>query len=509
MDKITEQMLRMSQLANNPVDVKTLEPVEDSVELTEQEWKDLAMNHKIVLEGKEHVVAFQNRFVLKPVTIKTDDKGNAKTNKVSDYEKDGGDAEKVNKKMVDNDKDGGTKMVKEEQATKDHDEDGKIESKEEEYKGSRDKAIEKEKAEEKKEEVKESKTLEEERRVGPVTDEQREAGKIVHDHLSHGKKKYGYGDDNKGATMTPKEKEEAEYQAMLQRKKEEGRNNSEEKKDPDSFIKSSALKNASISEKYENKQEFDDTDADEYYGLDTQRGERVKIPKKLTTSINSKIKEIAASIDHYDEKGYNDGDGDNSNKIKAMDALEQIKSNLSLRTEEGMKQAQLFFLTLMSPITDLFPADVVNFLAKGDLEDGKDGGEFDKVEPFETSLKEAFGGRRSYMFSNQRSFDRYFNQEVLPNSGIEDAAAYREAYNNLLDSLIKDGSLPPNAENWIPQQDRMQFPMRESTKVRSISEILEERKKAKKDPCWKGYTQVGMKKKNGKEVPNCVKNEEK
>ena len=28
-----------------------------------------------------------------------------------------------------------------------------------------------------------------------------------------------------------------------------------------------------------------------------------------------------------------------------------------------------------------------------------------------------------------------------------------------------------------------------------------------KDPCWKGYKQVGMKKKNGKEVPNCVPEE--
>ena len=27
------------------------------------------------------------------------------------------------------------------------------------------------------------------------------------------------------------------------------------------------------------------------------------------------------------------------------------------------------------------------------------------------------------------------------------------------------------------------------------------------DPCWKGYKQIGMKKKNGKEVPNCVPNE--
>jgi hypothetical protein len=34
------------------------------------------------------------------------------------------------------------------------------------------------------------------------------------------------------------------------------------------------------------------------------------------------------------------------------------------------------------------------------------------------------------------------------------------------------------------------------TKKKTISQ--------KKDPCWKGYEQVGMKKKNGKSVPNCV-----
>jgi hypothetical protein len=25
-----------------------------------------------------------------------------------------------------------------------------------------------------------------------------------------------------------------------------------------------------------------------------------------------------------------------------------------------------------------------------------------------------------------------------------------------------------------------------------------------KNPCWKGYKPIGMKKKNGKKVPNCV-----
>ena len=32
--------------------------------------------------------------------------------------------------------------------------------------------------------------------------------------------------------------------------------------------------------------------------------------------------------------------------------------------------------------------------------------------------------------------------------------------------------------------------------------------KEDKDPCWKGYKQVGMKKKNGKKVPNCVPEEQ-
>jgi hypothetical protein len=41
----------------------------------------------------------------------------------------------------------------------------------------------------------------------------------------------------------------------------------------------------------------------------------------------------------------------------------------------------------------------------------------------------------------------------------------------------------------------------ESNQEKLVDKILSE---VKKDPCWTGYTQVGMKTKNGKEVPNCV-----
>jgi len=30
------------------------------------------------------------------------------------------------------------------------------------------------------------------------------------------------------------------------------------------------------------------------------------------------------------------------------------------------------------------------------------------------------------------------------------------------------------------------------------------KKSRKKDPCWKGYEMIGMKKKGGRKVPNCV-----
>ena len=43
--------------------------------------------------------------------------------------------------------------------------------------------------------------------------------------------------------------------------------------------------------------------------------------------------------------------------------------------------------------------------------------------------------------------------------------------------------------------------------MKTFKDLSEKLKKDKDDPCWKGYVQVGMKKKDGKEVPNCVPKE--
>jgi len=39
-----------------------------------------------------------------------------------------------------------------------------------------------------------------------------------------------------------------------------------------------------------------------------------------------------------------------------------------------------------------------------------------------------------------------------------------------------------------------------------INILLEKAKRAPRGVCWKGYKMVGMKKKGGKKVPNCVPN---
>ena len=80
------------------------------------------------------------------------------------------------------------------------------------------------------------------------------------------------------------------------------------------------------------------------------------------------------------------------------------------------------------------------------------------------------------------------------------------------------------AENWIDQLTIKQFNeeladvfpyiyklVSEATKAKELGpdDIVAEKKSDKRDddPCWSNYKMVGMKKKNGKEVPNCVPEE--
>jgi len=96
-------------------------------------------------------------------------------------------------------------------------------------------------------------------------------------------------------------------------------------------------------------------DDDGYYSIDTTK---VKIPNEVKRAITDRIKELHEAIALEDEKGYNDG----GVKQNAVDALSQILQNVETGNVEGIKEAQIFLGTLMSPILNLLPQQLFNWL---------------------------------------------------------------------------------------------------------------------------------------------------
>jgi ribosomal protein S27E len=93
-------------------------------------------------------------------------------------------------------------------------------------------------------------------------------------------------------------------------------------------------------------------------GVDVEEETKVKVPSDVMKHINKRIQELKASIETYDEKGYDD----KSVKSRAIECLEKIKKHLEAGTQEQYKQAQVYYGTLMSPIFDMFPTQLINFL---------------------------------------------------------------------------------------------------------------------------------------------------
>jgi len=99
---------------------------------------------------------------------------------------------------------------------------------------------------------------------------------------------------------------------------------------------------------------------------------------------------------------------------------------------------------------------------------------------------------------------------------LQRPAYYKEAFDGFETAVLEE--VPSDvAENWIDQLTIKQFNEELADVFPYIYKLVSEATKAEeltaedlmneKDPCWKGYKQIGMKKKGGKEVPNCVPEE--
>jgi hypothetical protein len=123
-----------------------------------------------------------------------------------------------------------------------------------------------------------------------------------------------------------------------------------------------------------------------------------------------------------------------------------------------------------------------------------------------TAIKEGDNGRQeNYMFfSNLKQIHRQCEMllKMDPNeldSIIKNGHDWAddhvsEAKNNMDQVFDFFMNETKNKDNQNVTADMDQFSLNEDGKMES----------GEKDPCWKGYEMVGKKKKNGKEVPNCV-----
>jgi len=368
---------------------------EDYIALSEQEIDNLPHWQKTLIEGKLHIMDFDNTFVLKPVKGSTEDKSTPKVNKTKDYEKDGGDAKKVNKKMVDNELS--------------EDFDHRLPSSTLPYK---------------KDQVEKAKEM-----------------------LRNKKSKLAL----KKEPSTRRERDDEEYQQLMNKKRDR------EERDPNKFIKRDlALESRSNAEDATvySGTTFDSDDEQEYYGKDEVRATKIKKPVGLIKDINKRIKEIKQSIEMYDDKGYNDGDGPNSIKNKAIEALEQLRDNLKSGDYEGFKQAQLFFLTIMNPIQALFPTSLVRFLSHAVADENNTDKLTHEVTPHEDKIQEAWDAYDNRKEEVDRSFGEHVLPHVIKHYSDTDLPAMREAYNDYIDMLQRDGDITDEeADSWaIPDE---------------------------------------------------------
>lgn len=142
-----------------------------------------------------------------------------------------------------------------------------------------------------------------------------------------------------------------------------------------------------------------------------------------------------------------------------------------LYTKEGKVNYDGRFKMFRPKVTESLEEDLFDLIES--VETFIEGDAYDRAKSAIESEKKADMIRHKSMLNRAKAADKQKNESVNKNDPRN-----REYGTNSLVKILKGDT---------PKQ--------------SLKERL---KKTKGDPCWNGYTQLGMKKKNGNEVPNCI-----
>ena len=144
------------------------------------------------------------------------------------------------------------------------------------------------------------------------------------------------------------------------------------------------------------------------------------------------------------------------------------------------------------------PAWIQDHISKAENYISQAAGNYHEYGTNEGSIKEAFNIRvlPTWLFDDVKDFEYWYKNGMSLGSGKGKIASLNSSDERKLFDLIKKWR-----KNDPTAQDDIKQLFKQKGKVVKNESIKED------SPCWKGYKQVGMKDKGGKQVPNCVPNE--
>jgi hypothetical protein len=171
-----------------------------------------------------------------------------------------------------------------------------------------------------------------------------------------------------------------------------------------------------------------------------------------------------------------------------------ISNNISKLMDEGVPQKQAIAMALRSA-------------GKSDMTEGTDHDDDGDIDSEDWKLARDAAIKKA-MIEQDKDFGEDEEEEKDPEGQMSQGDLRSAARNALLiDSMIgEDSDLP----EWV--QGKLTLA---ADYLRTVSEYMQHpgtdrdvmfaEDMQAPDPCWKGYTMLGTKKKDGKDVPNCVK----
>jgi hypothetical protein len=137
------------------------------------------------------------------------------------------------------------------------------------------------------------------------------------------------------------------------------------------------------------------------------------------------------------------------------------------------------------------------------------------LDPEERALRRAEIADKKAGRMDAKVASKYADSEKK-SSEREDKKSKGKHIHGMADSVEVDGDLVEKKDDSYLETDMKkrkennEKAVEDMKKTKAHADMVKAARKhfeeviKEEDPCWKGYTQVGMKKKNGREVPNCV-----